>query len=63
MMSRDKRTRVDSATDNTAQGVPGGLIKPVNEVVDTLVDKVFCAAEVEVSVMQRQFLLESGSIS
>ena len=46
-------TWVNCTTNVPAQGVPATLIKPIEEIKETLTDYVLCASEIEPSIYTR----------
>ena len=43
----DHQTRVHCATNNSAQWVPGSLVKPIEEIIETMFDHIGCRSVVE----------------
>lgn len=43
----DHQSWVEGASSDTAERVPCSVVEPVPEVVEAIVDEVFCCAEVE----------------
>jgi histone H3/H4 len=44
------RTRIHGSSNDTTQRIPSSLIEPIQKVVESFIDEVFGAAEVEVGI-------------